>query len=352
MANSNKVIEPQKDLARMILMQRVLVLQALLDLSVFFDKLRSMKKKAVSLGILLVAFFSACDDKIEEPQTSISGEVTGTYASGTPFNETFRFTQKSGDIEKFEDGGKGKYIQVTRLQGASYLSMRLVLQDLGLPTEKLSFLDDEDYSAGEFDFFFQKESDASTLVEVSCKGIVTSTFFRSMSIEANKTYQLVADADGDPILFSKSSEYYKPPLGGEGYTRYTYVFKNTSGVLIYFLSNIYDEAYLQKLEYPDGTVSTTDPLYKELYYVEVASITDQFRRKTSAGDVHLFEEYQKQDGGASILHHSYDLSTGRLTFDFEISVGASSAYNSTGHALTIKGIFDSGEGKIFQATQN
>lgn len=320
--------------------------------SILFDKLAAMKKFALSLAILSVAFFTACDDDTEEPKpSSISGEIVGTLASGTPFTESFRLTESSGAIEIFEEGDNGKYIQITRQQGASYLSMGLVLQDLGLPTETLSFSDDRDYTDREFDFFYQKEGNASTVIEISCKGIEFAIFFRSISIEANKTYQLVVDAEGDPVLLGKTSEYYKPPLGGEGYTKKTYKFKNTSGAVIYFSSTFYNEAYFEKIEYADGTVSTTDPLYKDLYYVE-QGITDQFWRRASGGDVNLYEQYTKHYGSAKILAHSYDLATGRLTFDFEIAVGATDPYNSTGHDLTIKGTFDSGNDKIFQGTQN
>ena len=123
--------------------------------------------------------------------------------------------------------------------------------------------------------------------------------------------------------------------------------------MIYFVSNINDEAHFQKIKYPDGTESTTDPLYQKIYYIEIAPTTDQFRQKAATGyDVRLYEDYRKQDGSASILNHSYDPSTGRLEFDFEIAVSAGSPNNSSDHDLTITGKFDSGDRKIFLGTQN
>jgi hypothetical protein len=316
-----------------------------------------MSLKSIFSSVLIVFFFAGCDEKDTIAPTFISGEIKGTFADGTPLNESFRFEQLSGDIEKFEELTTGQKLRLVRSDGASYMALGLILKDAGLPSEKLDFWDIDDYSPSEFDFFLRKEESPTSVVEITCKGFRSGPAFRSMSIEANKTYNLVVDERHHPVIVSHVREYVKSPMGGEPWYVSYLQFKNTKGDVIHFSGR---EGYrvpypFQKIDYADGSSSTTDQLYQDLVYAAerlTCCPETEFMRKTPDGNISLSEEYRFSDGEGLITSHTYDQSTGRLTFDFQISLPGSAGHNSTGHDVTIEGKFDSGSGKIYLTTKN
>jgi hypothetical protein len=315
-----------------------------------------MRLTSILFSVLMLSFLAACEEK-EEPiaieTTFIEGEITGTFTDGAAFTEPFRFEQVSTDIEKFEETQYGQQLDLVRSQGSSFLKLSLILEDAGLPTEKLSFLTDNNTTPSEFDFFYRKEENASSLIEISGKGFYSTTSFRSMSVEENKTYNLVVDKYNDPVIIAQSKEIVPSGMGGEPLRIRRFQFRNTNGDVIHF-SGQEDTPYIfQKIVYADGSTSTDDTLYKNLIYVLRAGIPSaEFKKKTASGDIGLSESFKIIDGSGSILTHTYDLATGRLTFDFTISLAGSSSTNSTEHDLTIAGTFDSGPGKIYLNTTN
>lgn len=277
----------------------------------------------------------------------VEGTITGVRRDGIPFNETFKYEYSNLSYSngfKFDNAlGKYFYIIDRRLSPGTipYFIMYCEVANKDQANETL-VLNTTWYYYVDLDFLFEKELDPNTLfsLRAGARSETLNFIYPVNPTLNNSTYKFAINDNG----------YYDPSVIFDSFTqKASYVSRTTDGKTVFYedpntnfepLGN-YSYGKLIKVLNSDGSIGSNSP-YDEI--VLTRKVNDLIFRNNSGldlssnivlpGDSFVISNYQKNQ------------TTGVLTFDFEVTIGALGRPNSTTNPITMTGKFNSG-GKVY-----